>query len=103
MNKERCKNMISESPVQGAIFGFIFSAVIFCVSFISIAGGKPFETVLQFFGILPVFLVEKVFSGMSDPVSIAVYFIYWILVGGLVGAGISRGKKERMQRSYLLF
>jgi hypothetical protein len=77
---------------KGAIFGFIFGVLLAAVSVFELFHGTALESVPQFLGALPAFIMLNLLPDGLETFVPVIYFIYWIGLGVLIGWGISKGK-----------
>lgn len=82
--------------VRGAAGGLAVSAVVALLSITDVAEGTPLQRALQIFGTLPVYAAMKFLPDWPECVPIIVYFLYWVLLGALVGWGLSRGRAGKL-------
>lgn len=77
---------------KGAIFGFIFGILLAAVSAFELFNGTALETVPQFLGALPAFIIINLLPEALELFIPVIYLSYWVALGGLIGWGISKGK-----------
>ena len=78
--------------VKGMICGFVFGVLLAIVSAWEVFNGTALESVPQFLGALPAFIILDLLPDVPELFAPLVYFTYWIAVGGLIGWGMSKGK-----------
>ena len=84
--------IFAKSWAIGVAAGLIFGALLAAVSLFDLAESTPFESILLFFGSLPVFITIKLLPDVPEFFLTIIFFIYWIVLGGLIGWGIRKGK-----------
>jgi hypothetical protein len=86
------RKIFAKPWAKGAIFGFIFGVLLAAVSAFELFHGTALQIVPQFLGALPAFIIINLLPDALELFVPVIYSIYWIVLGALIGWGISKGK-----------
>ena len=94
--------MFAKPWAKGAIFGFIFGALIALISAFELFQGTILEKIPQVFGALPVYAALKLLPDVPEFFLIITFFTYWIALGALIGWAINRSKAANIAIAVLV-
>ena len=100
--KETAIKIFAKPWGKGALFGFVFGALIAIVSAFEIFTGTFLEPLPKVLTSLPTYVAMKCLPDVPWFFAIIIFFSYWIALGALIGWSVTRSKVTLMAAIILI-
>lgn len=90
--KETVTKILAKPWRKGALFGFVFGALIAIVSALEIFAGTFLAPLPKVITSLPIYIAMKCLPDVPWFFAIIFFFVYWIALGALIGWSVTKSK-----------